>query len=95
MEVMEFPGCTVSYRSQMVTTREAGEVKANASLTELTSGTPIDPGSPRSGVVEALQHRSSRIYSVAAGTDIALDIAVAIVVVLAVVITTTTIIITG
>jgi len=63
-------------------------------IPELTSGTPIDPGSPRSGVVEALKQGRSRIYRVAAGADIALDMAV-VVVVAVVITTTTTIIITG
>ena len=45
-------------------------------LTELTSGTPIDPASPRSGVVEALQRRRAGIDGVAARADVGLRVEV-------------------
>ena len=61
-------------------------------LTELTSGTPINPGRPRSGVVEALNGRSAGIHGIAAGADIEAGVAVVVAIV---VITTTTITITG
>lgn len=45
-------------------------------LTELTSGTPIDPASPRSGVVEALQRRRTGVDGVAARADVGLRVGV-------------------
>jgi hypothetical protein len=37
--------------------------------TELTSGTPLSPSDPRSGVVEALQGRGGGVYRISAGAD--------------------------
>lgn len=53
---------------------------------ELTSGTPIDPAGPRSGVVESLNRRGASVHSVAAGADVGVEL-----VVIPVEITTTTI----
>jgi len=39
-------------------------------LTELTSGIPLGPASPRSGVVEALESLSAGAHDVDAGADI-------------------------
>lgn len=55
-------------------------------IPELTSGTPIDPASPRSGVMEALKRRGRGVYDVAACPHIGVDV-----VVIPVRITTTTI----
>lgn len=88
-------GDGIPWRGQSVTLflyRRGREEKREVQHTELTSGTPIDPGSPRSGIMKPLKQRRSRIYTVAAGAHIGLDMAVVVVVA---VITTTTIIITG
>lgn len=39
-------------------------------IPELTSGTPLGPASPRSGVVEALERRGGSVYDVGASADI-------------------------
>lgn len=43
-------------------------------IPELTSGTPIDPASPRSGVMEALNGRSGGVHDIAAGPDIGVGV---------------------
>lgn len=40
--------------------------------TELTSGTPLGPGNPRSGVVKSLEARGRRVYRIAAGANVGL-----------------------
>jgi hypothetical protein len=55
-------------------------------IPELTSGTPIDPASPRSGVMESLKRRGGGVYDVAACAHIGVNV-----VVIPVRITTTTI----
>lgn len=45
-------------------------------LTELISGTPIDPASPGSGVVEALQCRRAGVDGIAARADVGLRVEV-------------------
>jgi hypothetical protein len=65
--------------------------------TELTSGTPIDPAGPCSGVVEALHYRGAGVDGIAAGLYVGGHGGVGIVVVVVIVgvITTTTITATG
>ncbi len=39
--------------------------------TELTSGTPLDPGNARSGIMEALETGCGSLYGIGGGADIA------------------------
>jgi len=47
-----------------------GGLEGGDGIPELTSGTPLSPGNPRSGVVKALEARGRRVYRVAAGAYI-------------------------
>lgn len=47
-----------------------GGLEGGDGIPELTSGTPLGPGNPRSGVVEALKARSRRVYGIAAGANV-------------------------
>lgn len=45
------------------------EISEGPVRTELTSGTPLSPSDPRSGVVEALQRRGGGVHRISAGAD--------------------------
>jgi len=62
----------------------------NMRLTELISGTPIDPASPRSGIVEALQRCRAGVDGVAARADVGLRVGVVHLVGVGITTTTTT-----
>lgn len=68
-----------------------GGLSGGEGIPELASGTPINPASPGSRVMEALDNRGARVHSIAAGADIGVHG----VVVLFVVTTTITVTITG
>ena len=50
--------------------REDDSCYAYRRLTELTSGPPLDPGGPRSGVVEAVDRRVAEVHGVASSAGL-------------------------